>query len=211
MESQKFDELSRAFASGATRREVLKGVLGGALGIIGFSRGVSAQAKKVQVCHLTDDPENPVALLSVSVNAVAAHDAHGDVIDPDFSSDAYNCNGCGVVCSAPENATATCVEGACGFACNEGYQLNATGDACGAISACPEGYEELNGNCFKIASGLAWGQCDNEPVCQAMGSLQGSGSYLCASKRIGTMCSRNSDCPSGSVCQTFAHACFEAC
>lgn len=211
MESQTFDDLARALASGATRRGLLKGVLAGALGLTGISGRASAQATTVQVCHLTGDPENPVVRISVSGNAIPAHEAHGDTIDPEFSSDPNNCDGCGIVCPTPENGTAACVEGTCGFACDDGYQPNPAGDGCEAISACPEGYEEVNGGCFEIVNTeQAKNQCLARE-CEWYGSVDGSDNFLCAEAQPTTRCTSTSDCDDGSVCQTRHAFCFVPC
>ena len=41
-----------------------------------------------------------------------------------LSTDPNNCNTCGTPCSAPANATPTCVGGTCGFVCNAGYSYS---------------------------------------------------------------------------------------
>jgi len=46
----------------------------------------------------------------------------------DTMTNAAHCGGCGDACSAPDNATPTCADGACGFDCNAGH--HPCGDAC---------------------------------------------------------------------------------
>ncbi|MEZ4407922.1 MAG: hypothetical protein R3A52_15820 [Polyangiales bacterium] len=41
--------------------------------------------------------------------------------ETDTTTDLNNCGGCGRICPAPANATATCSAGACGFTCNAGF------------------------------------------------------------------------------------------
>ncbi len=211
MESRRFDELTKTLSSGTTRRGMLKGLLGGgaggALGMLGLSRG-AAQPNKVGVCHLTGN--GSYRYIEVSTNAVPAHEWHEDTINPDFSNDVTNCGDCGNVCSsAPEHATATCIGGECGFTCTEGYQVSSAGDACEAIFACPEGYEELNGGCFQTVSGLG-GTCPDG--CAVYRSVIGSENYLCAKWLDSyTYCSTTNDCPSGSACFAGYGLCIHAC
>jgi len=60
---------------------------------------------------------------SCSVNACyPLSSCDGICLDTQF--DMYNCGDCGVICTAPENASnATCENGNCLFTCNEGYEL----------------------------------------------------------------------------------------
>jgi hypothetical protein len=129
MDSQKFDGITRALASGTSRRSVLRGMFGtafgGALATIGV-RTAGASSHKVNVCHLTDDPANPVVLIDVSENAVPAHAAHGDATYVDLTSDVNNCGWCGNVCGAGE----ACEAGTCVSTCLADGEVCATGTEC---------------------------------------------------------------------------------
>jgi len=126
MDNQRFDELTRTLATGASRRRVLQGLMGGAAaGVFGLLGTGGADAKrdkvkktkpaKVAICHTTGSATNPYAYISVSERAVKAHEAHGDVIAPDLATDLAHCGGCGQACDAPVDACSTvaCVDGAC--------------------------------------------------------------------------------------------------
>ena len=63
-----------------------------------------------------------------------------DGICQDLSSDLENCGQCNNVCSIPENGTAFCEEGTCGFTCDEGYEP--VGNGCQLIVIIPETLEE---------------------------------------------------------------------
>jgi hypothetical protein len=103
----------------------------------------------------------------VSENAVKAHLKHGDVINPDFASDAANCGTCGHVCPG----VGSCVDGVCNcvesvttaFGPGDGPQLPPTLylDASESSSACGsplayhwscQGTDSLNCNAFLAAT-----------------------------------------------------------
>ena len=106
MDEQGFDRLARATV-GRSRRAVVKALAGAAAGgllaALGGRRAGSPATRSG--CHLTGSETNPVVLLKVSVNAVPAHEAHRDAIDPDFSSDPAHCGGCGSACGAGRAAS----------------------------------------------------------------------------------------------------------
>jgi hypothetical protein len=111
MDDHPFDTLTRALAAGASRRTVLRRLAGGLLGGAAVARGlppVAAQPQpKVAICHL--DGQGRYRYQEVNGNAVSGHEAHGDAIAPDFSSDASHCGGCGITCADGH----TCDDGAC--------------------------------------------------------------------------------------------------
>jgi hypothetical protein len=156
MDPQKFDGISRALASGTSRRSVLRGLLGtamgGALGLVGVTKG-STQPGKVGICHVTDSSTNPMVYIQVSTNALATHAAHGDLT---------SCPGAGYI--DPESCTCACDlecegnfevdEGSCACVCNltcEGnFDLDAATCTCVCNEVCEGNYEvdEETCSCF---------------------------------------------------------------
>ncbi len=140
MDGDRFDGITRRLAQGVSRREALRKIAGGAIGgslALGGLRRAGAQANKVGVCHQTGSASNPFEYIEVSENAVPAHAAHGDTINPDFSSDELNCGGCGIVCASNEGCCGgVCIDiqsdvtncGGCGISCDDG--IACTTDTC---------------------------------------------------------------------------------
>jgi hypothetical protein len=210
MDSNRFDDLAKGLAHQNSRRSVVKGIGGGAaaavFGLAGRRGASAAKAAKVGLCHVEGNGSSHYIV--VSGNALNAHLAHGDVVTD--LTDTGNCGACGNACTAPENATASCTDGACGFSCNDGFELNDAGDACVAVSLCDVGFEAVNGGCFQITgfSGPPCSAaCDN-----GFGNVDGSGNFLCGAV-TGTPCGSNADCPSGQACTHCCGAgfCIETC
>jgi hypothetical protein len=139
MDGQKFDSFTKNLADSISRRGMLKALLGGAAGGAAAalrSRGGQA-ADKVFICHNTGSTTNPQVLIEVSVNAIKAHKAHGDLIGVDVSSDPFNCGNCGVVCPGDACNTAVCSAGKCSTTpvnCDDGDVC--TTDTCDPVTGC---------------------------------------------------------------------------
>jgi hypothetical protein len=107
MENDVFDGLTRALAAPGSRRGVLRGFAGSLLAVASLGQTKAlAQVTKVEVCHY-NAATGTYSPLMVPINAVAAHEAHGDVVDVD--SDPRSCGACGHACSTGQ----VCANGTC--------------------------------------------------------------------------------------------------
>jgi hypothetical protein len=105
MHTQRFDDLTRSLASGSSRRTLVRGMLGGAVAVVGLRAGstVAAPADKITICHLEDD--GSYHAITISKHAFADHEAHGDLggpfacgSDPGYALDTESCT-CVPVCN----------------------------------------------------------------------------------------------------------------
>ncbi len=55
------------------------------------SPAASPVPAKIRICHVTSSATNPVILIEVSVNAVPAHERHGDFVAPDDADSSNDC------------------------------------------------------------------------------------------------------------------------
>jgi hypothetical protein len=173
MDSSRFDAISRAMASGNSRRSILRGMIGASIAIVAGKHVASAApAAKVNICHSTGSATNPWVQISVAEAAVGGHLGHGD----GYLNSTDHCGACGNACSAPENATAYCGEAGCDYTCNDGYEAGDGGcvatetwscywltmdgtewidfgydyDTCKAVDSCSEcGGGQSGGGCYK--------------------------------------------------------------
>ncbi len=142
MDDTRFDRLTRHMAQGTSRRTLLRlasGLLGGAAAATALQPTSARPQPKVGICHLDD--QGWYRYQEINGNAVAAHAAHGDAIDPDFSSDPDHCGGCGIACGAGF----TCDEEACVEICTHGLVSDGAG---GCTCAPPCGFIPGPGRCF---------------------------------------------------------------
>ena len=143
MDPHRFDELTRAFATGTSRRRVLQGLAAaaasGALALLGGRRSGADAAGQFDVCHRAGDPTSPFVLIRVDAAAVPAHAGHGDAVAPDFGTDPAPCGSCDRACAAGEVcAGGDCVPGECA-SCPGGQGCRDGRCVCTYAGACPDG------------------------------------------------------------------------
>jgi hypothetical protein len=102
MDGKGFDELTRRLATQRSRRSVLRGLAGGGAALVAARTGatLAAPEEKFSICHWSADL-GYYELISVSGNALPAHEAHGDIIYPDFTDQA-TCGDCNTACGEDE-------------------------------------------------------------------------------------------------------------
>lgn len=203
MEPDRFDDLTRWLAAGASRRRILTG-LGGAFGaaLVAATRGVTSAAPGGNsacdaFCHTvfgdtraagqcTRDAAhgNPNGLCA-QCGADPANYCDGTCTD--ISSDPNNCGGCGNVCATSvANATGICSGGGCtsDYTCSAGYYPG--GDP-GVANCCAiETYDspvcfylscvDDNTCCWTNFGGYNRAQCQAVDTCaENAGHVQGGG------------------------------------
>ena len=123
MESRRFDDIARSFATGTSRRRLLGVVGSGLLAVADGTRRVDAQPERVALCHATGDPTNPYTAIEVPEPAAQTHLAHGDTpyvnccLDTDCP-EGETCGGMGIPgeCGGCPTLTTCAAQGVeCGF------------------------------------------------------------------------------------------------
>lgn len=217
MESERFDDLAKILARGASRRELVKAIAGaaggGALVLLGAGRAGARNNRVTGVCHLTGDTAHPVEYIEIDAKSVPDHLAHGD--QPSTSTTA-----CGKQCvncqsGAPANTVPACTNGACTYACapsyadcnqslSDGCEVSLATDTtnCGACGYACAAHAPANttvagcssGSCqYACAAGFADCNGNSADGCE---TLLGTNAN-CAG--CGDTCGRNASCVSG-VC-----------
>lgn len=209
MDDARFDQLTKAVASGIPRRRVLGGLGAVLIGVLGTSwRGASAAPANVTICH-QEGTTGRWHRITVADSAVAAHVQHGDFPAVDCCDDA-ECTG------TPAHGSPYCNQGICAVACDEGYALNADGEC---VVPCPETCS-LGASTDRPDSLITDGPCNCGGVCCASGCFCGL-----AASGLGPTCfgpvetppviecyedPTNPDiCPPGSTCEDTE--CFPFC
>jgi hypothetical protein len=139
MDGRGFDSLTRRFATGLTRRSVVRGIVGAGAAVAATRMVVPAGAapqKKVDICHYDADT-GLYHRINVNGNALDAHLAHGDVLPGQdivlgsviLPSTNPNPVDTGIFVADGESVTVT-ITGLAGFCCDLLLDGNGSG-ACG--------------------------------------------------------------------------------
>jgi hypothetical protein len=94
-----FDDLTRKVAQGVSRRTLLRGLIGGgAAAVVGVkaTSTLAQNAGKVDICHALGN--GGYNLISVNMNALEAHLAHGDIA-PTECENGLSCGPCSTICA----------------------------------------------------------------------------------------------------------------
>ncbi len=162
MDHEQFDQLARGLAAGASRRGMVRRLSGAAIGGVlvaigagqaegrknkrggGKAKGKGkgkgkrkggSQGAKITICHRTDSETDPFQVISVGPNAVAAHEAHGDLVD---------CPNLEII----DFETCTCVCPVAHIDCETGQQLDPATCACVGQPEClPEACTSQSNAC----------------------------------------------------------------
>lgn len=140
MDSSRFDALMRDLASQPSRRRFVRGMVGGALGLVGLGSvaPVAAAGSKVTICHWDADA-GVYRKITVSANALNGHAGHAKdrlFNSPAACGDCYNaCSGNQIcqngkcVCQSTSDCPAgqVCADGACVVGCDTEGAMECSG------------------------------------------------------------------------------------
>ena len=220
MDGQKFDDITRALATGTSRRRVLKGLLAGAVGVVGLRRAAKVSAGPAGTRVLGESCRE-TADCTANQNLECQKVAETGAFRCECATGFISCQGQCVSINCPgggqlDTTTCTCVcptgtelcNNSCVQSCTSPFVLNTSSCAC----ECPSSTPELcNGACY---AACAPGFTRNATTCACECP---SGTELCGGQCV-TVCPtgfvRNSTtcqcvCPTGQeVCQ---NACYDLC
>ncbi len=167
MDQQRFDDLTRALATGTSRRRMLRGLTGGVLGGVLGLAGLQEASAACRVIDQKCDANNPCCKGAKCANrhcvckTAAGYEA---CLGPgsrciNTNTDEAHCGACFTPCPP----TATCVDGAC---------------------VCPNGTTPCNGQCVNTLTdenncGSCGYICPDRGVCAEGGCFCPTPSYYC--------------------------------
>jgi hypothetical protein len=171
MDSKSFDALTRGFGAQRNRREALKGLAAGLLGL-GAARGAAAQ--------VTIERAN------------CGQSCDGSSSNCNAGLECTRTSGSGGICVRIADSRATCNRN---LDCTRNFELCRSGrcvnqvncSRCESNENCPTGRVCRNGNCSECTRD---GQCNRNEVCR---------NGRCERDRA--QCHRNRDCPRGKRCR----------
>ena len=222
MDDSRFDELTRKFGQGWTRRRALKTIAGGVAGLFAGSAAFNvASARTLTICHASGDEATPYESMTIEQTEFNLHARHGDFMRVECCADG-ECASLAGMCSSGACENGYCVQlpqpagTACGGdACLEqgscdGAMTCVDADipvVCEPIDECHlvDGCDPVTG-CVQIANEGASCTPDetHDGVCDAAGICQPI--LICTAAPT---CSENSDCLDGDTCVN--GGCFSAC
>ena len=223
MDGNRFDDLARTLATGASRRSVLRGLTGSIVAVLAAARGVvpaGAAGGKTTVCHRTTSISNPWEQISVGAADLAIHRTHaGDAIAPNFAIDPNHCGRCGRVCPLDQ----VCEGSRCRAGCRIGGIFVAPGtdrpgnfcQSCQPAANTAEWSAKTNGtscndgNACTLTDTCQAGACvGTDPVvCTALDQCHdvgvcnpATGACSNPNKTNGTVCNDNNACTQTDTC-----------
>jgi hypothetical protein len=134
MDGQRFDELTRTLANAVSRRSVIRGTVGVAVGAA-LSRLGGARveaADKITICHMPG--RRAEKTMEVPQSAVAGHLGHGDRLGACECPPSQVCGNSSDVC-CPEGEVCDPEDQTCGVSCSTGA-CSSNADCCSNICTC---------------------------------------------------------------------------
>jgi hypothetical protein len=209
-------------------------LLGGGAAAAEDCKGTGKACSKGSQCcsgNCTPAPGKTSVAASGAICGTIPNGCGGPDLDCGTCAAPQTCGGGGAanVCGCTPDSVATTCAGTCGPQtnnCGQGVDCGpcctpttceAAGVSCGTISdncggtlnCCGSGRECVHGACFAVCDLYGGGNGGCNGGCSCLGSVDGSGNYLCATQ-TGTPCQRTSDCPAREAC-TSGVACVAPC